>query len=134
MMDQWLAVCELDDIPIGGGVCALVNEHAIALFRPTESVEVYALGNYDPFGFANVLSRGLIAEVGNEWTVASPMYKHHYNLKTGQCLENPEVSIPTFLVSIKKTQVLIKTIPTNVVGDADNDYQNTINEVGAMAD
>ena len=39
---------------------------------------LYAIGNYDPAGDANVLSRGIIGSVNGQTVVASPLYKHHF--------------------------------------------------------
>jgi nitrite reductase (NADH) small subunit len=40
-----------------------------------------------------VLSRGLIGSLGERIVVASPIYKHHFDLRTGECLEVPEHSV-----------------------------------------
>ena len=42
-----------------------------------------------------------MAQLDDQITVASPMYKQHFNLQTGQCLEDETVSIPVY-----KTQVI----------------------------
>ena len=97
----WIKVCALDDIVPNSGVCAKINEQQVAVFREAESDQIYAIGNYDPFSDANVLSRGLMAQLDDQITVASPMYKQHFNLQTGQCLEDETVSIPVY-----KTQVI----------------------------
>jgi len=36
-----------------------------------------------------VLSRGIVGDVKGERVVASPLYKQHYSLTTGRCLEDP---------------------------------------------
>ena len=97
----WIKVCALDDIVPNSGVCAKINEQQVAVFREAESDQIYAIDNYDPFSDANVLSRGLMAQLDDQITVASPMYKQHFNLQTGQCLEDETVSIPVY-----KTQVI----------------------------
>ena len=79
-MSSWKKVCQLSDISPNTGVCALVNGQQVAIFRQAKSDAVYAIGNFDPIGRANVLSRGLMAQLGDSITVASPLYKQHYRL------------------------------------------------------
>jgi Rieske-like [2Fe-2S] domain len=56
---------------------------------------LYAIGNHDP------LSRGIVGDLKNESVVASPVYKQHFSLLTGQCLEDAAVSVPTFAVRLE---------------------------------
>ncbi|MDX7019490.1 nitrite reductase (NAD(P)H) small subunit, partial [Klebsiella aerogenes] len=44
-MSQWIAVCQLDDITVGTGVCALVEQDQVAIFRPYQDERLYALSN-----------------------------------------------------------------------------------------
>ena len=60
-MAQWIDVCSVDDLQPDSGVCALVEGQQVAIFYcPNLTAKVYAISNYDPFGKANVLSRGLV--------------------------------------------------------------------------
>ena len=74
---QWTDICALEDIYPNTGVCALVNEEQIAIYRVVIDGEdkVYALNNYDPFSKANVLSRGILGDRKGVVKVASPIYK-----------------------------------------------------------
>lgn len=92
-MTQWIHVCDQSDLVENSGVCALIENKQIALFYLPAEKQVFALANFDPFGDANVLSRGLIASMGEELYVASPLYKQHFCLRTGHCLEDSEMSI-----------------------------------------
>ena len=94
--NQWVTVCKLSDIQPNTGVCALVNDEQVAIFRIGNTEEVYALGNYDPFSKAYVLSRGIIGDRKGILKVASPIYKQNFNLKTGECLDDESVSIPNY--------------------------------------
>jgi len=96
----WVDVCPLAKLIPGRGVCALVGRHQVAVFRVGPDADVYALSNYDPFSKANVLSRGLIGSKGDRLKVASPVYKQNFDLETGECLDDPSVSVPTFEVRI----------------------------------
>jgi len=40
--------------------------------------------------------------------VASPVYKQHFSLTTGQCLEDPAVMIDTFAVRIDQGTVMVQ--------------------------
>lgn len=86
---SWANVCELSDILPFAGVCALIDGRQVAVFRTNDDA-VHAIDNCDPASGANVLSRGIVGDLKGEIVVASPLYKHHYSLATGQCLEDPE--------------------------------------------
>jgi len=102
------SVCKLDDLVPGAGVCALIEGRQVAIFYlPDESRQLYAIGNHDPIGDANVLYRGIVAELGGELTVASPLYKQHFSLTTGICLEQPEYSVPVYAVALDRDNVLV---------------------------
>src|SRR5829696_2263259 len=93
----WTAVCRYADLLPERGVCALVAGRQVAVFR-THDGELYALSNYDPVGRAFVLSRGIVGTRGGLPTVASPLYKHVFDLRTGQCLDDPSVAVPVVAV------------------------------------
>ena len=101
-----MKICRLDDILPDTGVCALVDGEQVALFRIGDSV--FAIGNRDPFSGANVLSRGIVGDLKGELVVASPIYKQHFSLITGRCLEDESVSVPVYLASVRDQQVLIE--------------------------
>jgi nitrite reductase (NADH) small subunit len=103
----WVQVCYLDDIVPNTGVCALVDDEQVAIFRVGQS-ELYALDNYDPNAKASVLSRGLIGNLGERLVVASPIYKHHFDLRTGECLEAPEHSVHAWQVRLHGEHVLLR--------------------------
>ena len=100
------SVCAVDAVPLEGGVAALVDGVAVAVFR-THSGEVFALGNLDPFSGASVMSRGIVGSRGDAPVVSSPMYKQAFDLRTGQCLDEPSVSVPTHHISVVDGVVLV---------------------------
>lgn len=104
-------LCEKKDLVINSGVCALAQingqSQQVALFYlPDTEQQVYAIHNWDPLGRANVLSRGIIGSIDDELVVASPLYKQHFSLTTGQCLEE-DISVPTFSVTLSGDDVLL---------------------------
>ncbi len=106
---KWQAVCTLNDLVENSGICALVEGQQIAIFYlPKESPKLYALGNWDPIGKANVISRGILGDVDGRLVVASPLYKQHFDLLTGECLEE-DVRLPSFAVAFDGDQVLVAT-------------------------
>lgn len=108
-MNQWTSVCPLNDILPATGVCALVGNNEIAIFRPRNDEKVYAISNIDPFFAASVLSRGLIAEHQNELWVASPLKKQRFRLRDGFCLEDESCSVAHFDARVQDGMVQIKT-------------------------
>jgi nitrite reductase (NADH) small subunit len=102
---QWVTVCPLSRITPNTGVCALVGEQQVAIFRVGETV--YAIDNYDPFSQAFVLSRGIVGDRQSVPKVASPIYKQNFNLLTGECLDDEAVRVAVFPVRILKGQVEI---------------------------
>ena len=99
-------VCRLDDIVPDTGVCALVAGEQVAVFRIQE--RIFAVGNRDPFSGANVLSRGIVGDLGGEVVVASPVYKQHFSLLTGRCLEDDAVRIPVYAARVEEGCVVIE--------------------------
>ena len=99
-------VCRLDDIVPGTGVCALVGGDQIAIFRLRDD-SIRAVGNHDPISGANVLSRGIVGDLNGELVVASPVYKQHFSLLTGRCLEDPSVSVPVYRARVEGVDIQI---------------------------
>jgi len=96
-IDSWSAVCSLDDIVPDTGVCALLGGRQIAVFRVGDAApRVFAIDNYDPLSHAAVLSRGLVGSIGERIVVASPIYKQHFDLQNGECLEAPAQSVASY--------------------------------------
>jgi nitrite reductase (NADH) small subunit len=94
----WLRVCSLADIIPGTGVAALVNGEQIAIVRAPNGVELYALSNFDPFSKAFVIARGIVGDRAGVPKIASPIYKQNFDLRSGRCLDDPNVSLATYPV------------------------------------
>ncbi len=108
-MGQWYSACTVDDLVEGSGVCALINGQQVAIFYlPDEEQKVFAIDNYDPIGAANVLARGIVGDVQNNLVVASPLYKEHFNLRNGRCLEKPEYSVRVWPAQIVGRSVQVQ--------------------------
>lgn len=97
--DAWSPVCRTADLELERGATALVNGHAVALFRMGEE-EVYALGGSDPFARAGMLARGIVGRRGGIPIVGSPAHRHAFDLRTGRCLDDPSVHVATYQVRL----------------------------------
>ena len=105
----WSSVCELEDVLPNAGACALVHGRQIAIFRIDGMI--YAIDNCDPASHANVLSRGIVGDVKGERVVASPLYKHHYSLVTGRCLEDSARSVNVYPVRVLDGRIWVNAEP-----------------------
>ncbi|MER7112411.1 nitrite reductase small subunit NirD [Streptomyces sp. NPDC000229] len=100
--DEWLPICDDSVLTPGRGMAALLPDgRQVALFRD-RSGRLYAIGNRDPFTGAQVLSRGLIGSAAGRPFVASPLLKQRFDLETGRCLDDEEVSVAVFPVRTRE--------------------------------
>lgn len=100
-MSTFRPICPWSRLPIERGVAALVDGAQVAVFRTADD-ELYALSNHDPFSDAMVISRGIVGTRGDVPTVASPVFKQVFDLRTGQCLDDAAVRLPTHLVRVRE--------------------------------
>lgn len=114
-ISTWVRVCALDELVPERGCAALVEGVQIALVRLADNT-VRAVSNYDPYGRAHVLSRGIVGSMafadGSEApTISSPLHKQVWDLRTGFAVETQGKDarhIATFPVAIDDGQVLVK--------------------------
>ncbi|MGV2862285.1 nitrite reductase small subunit NirD [Achromobacter sp. AGC39] len=94
----WRAVCTRDDLVADSGVVVLLDSRQIALFYlpDADGPDLYAIENRDPKSGANVIGRGLVAHLGGSLVVASPLYKQHFRLIDGSCVQYPEQQLRTW--------------------------------------
>jgi nitrite reductase (NADH) small subunit len=112
----WVSVCRLDQLRVDVGVAALVDGCQLAIFR-LDDEEIRAVGNLDPYSRAHVLSRGIVGSRGDSVFVASPMFKQPFDLRTGQCLDDLAVSVPTFEVRVVDDVVQVLSPPDRETPD-----------------
>lgn len=118
----WTRVCPVDQIGHDRGVAALVAGQPVAIFRLSpvdvddESAgdEWRAVSHIDPATGAPVIARGLVGSVGEGLivvpTVASPLHKHRYNLRSGYCLDDETLRLETYDVEIVDDWVMCRPI------------------------
>jgi nitrite reductase (NADH) small subunit len=118
---QWLPVCRYEQLVPERGVAVLLDDRQIALFRTFDG-SLYALDQEDPFTGAFVLARGIVGSRGQVPTVASPLYKQVFDLRTGACLDDPTVTVVSYpvrnrdgVVEVKVTDVMTTDVMTTGV-------------------
>ena len=91
-VDVWESVCSQQDLVNDSGVVVWLDGAQVALFYlpGAEGKTLYAIDNHDPQSGANVIGRGLVGSIKGDLVVASPIYKQHFRLEDGSCLEYPE--------------------------------------------
>ena len=108
--EGWVAVCPVDRLTPNRGVAALVAGHAVALFLLADG-SLHAIDNIDPISGASVLSRGIVGDADGAPTVASPMYKQRFDLRTGRCLDRDHTSVGTHDVRERDGTVHVRLSP-----------------------
>ena len=106
---QWDVVCNVSDLVPDSGIAVWTSNGPVALFYlPDRLPALFAIGHFDPCSGADVLARGITGDIKGEPVVASPIYKQHFSLLTGQCLENDDIRVPVFRVLVDGDQVRLE--------------------------
>ena len=98
---QWVPACPVGRLVPGRGVAALLPGGAQAALFLLSTGMIYAVDNLDPYARAAVISRGLTGDRAGEPTVASPLLKQVFSLRTGAALDDPGVALPTYAVLVQ---------------------------------
>ena len=77
-----------------------VRVHGLPVVRAFDGT-LYAIGNQDPFTGAFVLSRGIVGTKGSIPTVASPLHKQVFDLRTGVCLDDDTAAAGVFGIRLR---------------------------------
>ena len=89
--ENWQTVCQAQDLVADSGVVVWFDGAQVALFYlPGQAQPLYAVDNRDPRSGANIIGRGIVGSLQGELVVAAPLYKQHFNLQNGECLEDTE--------------------------------------------
>lgn len=105
---QWEDICNNEDVLPNIGVCALFEDQQVAIFKIIDdsgNEQLFAINNYCPFSKSNTISRGLIGSLQGKTVIASPIYKQHYDLNTGECIEDNEVILNTYSVRLNGSTI-----------------------------
>lgn len=109
----WVRACRVDALVPGRGVAVLLPGGEQGALFLLASGMVYAVSNLDPYAGAAVMSRGLTGDRAGEPTVASPLLKQVFSLRTGEALDDPTTRLPTYAVRVAHGVVLLG-VPTPV--------------------
>ncbi|GAB3602101.1 nitrite reductase small subunit NirD [Microbacterium aureliae] len=107
---EWVRICAVTDLEVERGRAALLGDIQVALFLLADG-RVHAVANQDPYSGAHVISRGIVGTRQGAPTVASPMYKQVFDLRTGTCLDaqgKDPVALRTWPVALADGDVLIR--------------------------
>ncbi len=107
---EWQPLCRSQDLVANSGVVAWLDGAQIALFHLPDSEageQLFAVENRDPKSGANVIGRGLIGQIKGDLVIASPLYKQHFRLRDGTCLEYPEQRLRVWPVRLNGDTVEI---------------------------
>jgi nitrite reductase (NADH) small subunit len=103
---EWTDVCGYDDLAPGTGAAALVAGDQVAVVR-TRGGAVYAISNFDPFSKAFVLARGIVGDKGGIPSLASPVYKQGFDLRTGACFDDANVRVAVYRVKVARGRIFV---------------------------
>ncbi|MGQ0830762.1 MAG: nitrite reductase small subunit NirD [Microthrixaceae bacterium] len=106
---RWEAVCATSEVTLDRGVTALIDGTDVAIFLLGNG-DLFAIDDRDPFSGASVLSRGLVGDVSGEPTVASPVYKQRFSLRTGRCLDDDSVAVRTWAARIRAGRIEVAVL------------------------
>jgi nitrite reductase (NADH) small subunit len=87
-------------VPEQGAAVLLPGGGSAAVFLLHDG-SVHAVGNLDPFYAAPVICHGIVGDRSGAPTVASPLGKQVFCLRTGRCLDAPGVALPVFDVLVR---------------------------------
>lgn len=111
----WVDVCAADAVTADRGFAALVAGRPVAIFRlaavPAGEDEWFAVDHIDPRTGAPVIARGLVGSTVVEGvevpTVASPLHKQRYDLRTGAGIGDEDTSLSSWAVAVFDGRVLV---------------------------
>lgn len=105
----WETVCTVDDLVADSGIAVWTEDGPVAVFyMPHRLPALFAISHTDPFSGSNVLARGITGDINGEPVVASPLYKQHFSLRTGQCLENENVRVKVYPVLLDDNRIRLE--------------------------
>jgi nitrite reductase (NADH) small subunit len=103
------AVIPLTVISPEQGAAVLLPDGTSAAVFLLHDGSVYAVGNIDPYFGAPVICHGIVGDRAGTPTVASPLGKQVFSLRTGRCLDDPEVALPVLAVTIRDELIQLST-------------------------
>ncbi len=97
---EWTSACPLSHLIPGRGVAVLLRGgEQVALFLLKDGT-LRAVSNFDPYGRAAVMSRGLVGDRDGEPIVVSPLLKQAFSLVDGRAMDDSAVALPVYGVRV----------------------------------
>ena len=109
-----MKVMEATAIPLAAlspeqGAAVILDDGTPAAVFLLHDGTVHAVGNIDPFFGAPVICHGIVGDRSGVPTVASPLGKQVFCLRTGRCLDSPNVTLPVFAVAVSGGVIRLST-------------------------
>jgi nitrite reductase (NADH) small subunit len=108
-----LAILPLTALRPEQGAAVLLPDGTSAAVFLLHDGSLHAIGNIDPFFGAPVMCHGIVGDRAGAPTVASPLGKQVFCLRTGRCLDDPAASLPVFGLSTGNDGVIRLSISGN---------------------
>ncbi|PBC35825.1 nitrite reductase small subunit [Rhodococcus sp. ACPA4] len=113
---EWTSACPLSHLITGRGVAVLLRSGEQGALLGLEAGTLRAVSNFDPYGRAAVISRGLVGDRNGEPIVLSAFLKQAFSLIGGRALDDESVSLPVYevhvcagVVQVRSTGCVVET-------------------------
>ena len=110
---DWTNVCDLDRLEPLWAEAALIDGVQVALVLLPDG-HLFAVSNQDPATGSFVMCRGIVGSRGDRDTLTSPLHKQVYDLATGECFTNPDLTLRGFEVRVDSGVVQVRLAPATV--------------------
>lgn len=106
-MSQWKDICKIDDILPETGVCALLGDEQVAIFRPYHSDRVCDQQHRSVLRVQRAVTR---ADCGTPWRAVGrqPAEKQRFRLSDGLCMEDEQFSVKHYDARVKDGVVQLR--------------------------
>ncbi|HEV2375112.1 MAG TPA: nitrite reductase (NAD(P)H) small subunit [Streptosporangiaceae bacterium] len=91
------------------GAAVLLRDGTSAAVFLLHNGSVHAVGNLDPCYGAPVVCHGVVGDRDGTPTVASPLGKQVFCLRTGRCLDDPQTWLPVFRTEVSGGVILLSS-------------------------
>lgn len=107
---SWQVVCRVEDLPLsesGSSTTVLMSDTQLALFRNIKG-ELFCSQNMCGHKRAFILGQGILSQDAEKKDyISCPMHKRNFDLTSGSCRNDSELSIATFKVKENSEEGLI---------------------------
>ena len=100
-LGDFVEVCSVNDLEDSQGKMVEVNGKQVALFKQGGSF--YAINHVCPHA-GGPLGEGAL----NDDLVTCPLHAYQFNIKTGQCQTDPDLSVESYEVKVENDKVMVK--------------------------